>query len=325
MTATTIEWADEVWNPVTGCTKVSQGCKHCYAEVIAKRFWGERKFSDVIYHPERMAQPIGWKKPRRVFVNSMSDLFHESVSVEIIANVWAVMAMANQHRYMILTKRAKRMWEVLNSMEFGIGYSSCLRILTDHTLAPDPILDNIWLGVSAETQEEADKRIPLLLRTPAAVRFVSVEPMLGPINLLPYLVPVGYNWDYERRGPARINWVIMGGESGLGARPMHPDWARSVRDQCQDAGVPFFFKQWGEWKPISEMSETENDSLYYPAPARDPEATRKCKVSNRAVGYDGEDHWERVDGHVSYLTFQVGKKAAGRLLDGVEWNREPSR
>ncbi len=234
---------------MTGCTKVSQGCKHCYAERIAARFWGERAFTDVQCHEERLGQPGRWKQPRRVFVNSMSDLFHLRVPVAFIANVWAVMAMEPQHRFMVLTKRAGRMEEVLESAEFLQEYAECLRILSDHSLAPDPVLDNVWLGVSAETQEEADRRIPLLLATPARTRFVSIEPMLGAINL--------QGWDgrwirnyldhtyvpERRRGP--LDWVICGGESGPGARPMQEEWARSLRDQCVSAGVPFFFKQWG--------------------------------------------------------------------------------
>jgi len=245
MGTTSIEWTatrnndgtivkGEVWNPTTGCTKVSAGCKNCYAERIAKRFWYDsievvpgavvewkREFTDVRCHPERLDIPLHWKKPRRVFVDSMSDLFHEDVPDDFIRDVFDVMCLgARQHIYMILTKRPERM------MEFVNGSHECVQ-------------SHIWLGVSVEDQRTADERIPLLMQTSAALRFVSVEPMLSPIDLSPYLKD--HEWEYGT--PSGCDYVIVGCESDPGARPMELDWARSLRDQCVSAGIPFFLKQ----------------------------------------------------------------------------------
>ncbi len=217
MSATTIEWTDQTWNPVDGCDKVSPGCDHCYAEAIATRFAGGKAYPNgfkVTLHPERLSHPLHWRKPRRVFVNSMSDLFHDQIPDEFIADIWDVMGAAPQHTFQILTKRPARM-----------------RSLLKHWLT----LPNVWLGVSAENQRWADIRIPTLAETPAAIRFISAEPLLGPINLTDHL--------------PGLDWVIAGGESGRHARPMHPDWPRSIRDQCQAAGVAFLFKQWGGRTP----------------------------------------------------------------------------
>jgi len=260
MAKTSIEWATDSWNPTTGCTKVSQGCKHCYAETIANRFWAKqyppnedgspRKFTDVRVHPECLEDPLKWRKPRRVFVNSMSDLFHEDMPLEFILRVWITMAEASRHTFLILTKRPDRMNRFVNEWlpgAFGLATMS-LKLL-------DKPLPNVWLGVSVEDQKTADERIPILLQTPAAVRFVSYEPALGPVDfkLGPY-PPCKHVGCYHhishpcegcgrKLGRLPLDWIIMGGESGPDARPMHPDWARSVRDQCQAAGVPFFFKQ----------------------------------------------------------------------------------
>lgn len=218
---TTIQWTDETWNPVTGCAKVSAGCKHCYAEVIAKRFWKDRKFTDVRCHPERLDQPLRWKKPRRIFVNSMSDLFHEDVPFEFIDSVVGRMLTARQHIYQILTKRPERMNEYFaNYARVEIPFAE---------FAP-----NVWLGVSVENQETAAERTPILIQTPAAVRFLSVEPLLGPVNLnslAPIMPP--------------IHWVIVGGESGPGARPCNIEWIRDIVRQCRAAAVPVFVKQLG--------------------------------------------------------------------------------
>jgi protein gp37 len=208
-----IEWTDATWNPVRGCTKVSPGCKHCYAETFAERFRGVpgHPFGqgfDLRLVPEALGLPLRWRAGRRIFVNSMSDLFHEAVPSEFIGQVFAVMAKASQHRFQILTKRSARMAEVVA----GLG-----------------VPRNVWLGVSVESEPYA-VRIDDLRLVNAAVRFLSVEPLLGPLPSL------------NLRG---IHWVIVGGESGPRARPMAPEWARSVRDQCVAAGVPFFFKQWG--------------------------------------------------------------------------------
>jgi protein gp37 len=325
MTKTKIEWADRVWNPITGCTKVSEGCRNCYAERLAGRFWKDRKFTEVRMHPERLSQPLSWKKPSRVFVNSMSDLFHPDVDHDFIGDVFRVMEKTPQHTYLILTKRPKEMLYWFNLMN------------------AERYLPKVWLGVSVEDQKSAEKRIPLLLKTPAAVRFVSCEPLLGPVDLWKFATreeTFGSMFDHRGSYPfykelgfpsgtvkyhEGIDWVIVGGESGPNARPMHPDWAISIRDQCVDAGVPFFFKQWGEWKPIYAMEGNESNQLYFPPPKRDPDGFGKCKVPNAIIGYDGElkDNWWSVENHVNHKTFKVGKKRAGRLLDGREWNEFP--
>lgn len=234
----TIEWTDETWNPVTGCTKVSQGCKHCYAETIAKRFWGERDFTEVRMHSDRLDKPLRWRKPRMVFVNSMSDLFHEDVPDQFIYDILNTIRNSERHTFQILTKRPERMQEVLKPH-----------------MGRWP-LRNVWLGVSVENQETADARIPLLLDTPAAVRFISYKPALGPVDLSEYLSPfyagIRNGGVYERDDRTTLDWIICGGESGPGARPMDPAWARTVRDDCFAEDTPFFMKQMARKAPIPE-------------------------------------------------------------------------
>lgn len=208
-----IEWTDATWNPVRGCTKVSPGCKHCYAETFAERFRGvpghpfEQGF-DLRLVPDALELPLRWRAGRRVFVNSMSDLFHEDVPDEYVLRVFDVMRRASQHEFQILTKRAERMAQLTASLR---------------------IPDHVWLGVSVEDVEHTD-RIDELRKVKAKVRFLSVEPLLGPVPRL------------NLRG---VQWVIVGGESGPRARPMEPEWVRTIRDRCIAADVPFFFKQWG--------------------------------------------------------------------------------
>jgi protein gp37 len=258
---TKIEWTEKTWNPVTGCTKVSPGCDHCYAEGIARRFAGSKAFPrgfEVTLHPERLDAPLRWRKPARVFVNSMSDLFHKDVPDEFIARVWAVMAATPQHTYQILTKRHGRMRSLLGSEAFkvavGLQYVFGDDVPDDASAGLGWPLPNVWLGVSVEDQQRADLRIPALLDTPAAVRFLSCEPLLGPVDLehvgehrLAVLDPDdtghedGIMW---HPGPA-IDWVIVGGESGPGARPMQIDWAATLVKQCQRAGAAAFVKQLG--------------------------------------------------------------------------------
>jgi len=247
-----IEWTEETWSPIVGWSK-------------AGPVWT----GNLALAPEHiMTAPLRWKKPRVVFVNSMGDLFHEGVPDEWIDQVFAVMVLCPQHTFQVLTKRAERMraWvrryrdkSVVEGMDIGDGPITFERAFA-----------HVWLGVSAEDQVRADERIPALLGTPAAVRFVSCEPLLGPVDLsrvclVPQIdalggayvesgMPYVGEWDVDGPYPAdaqrrSLNWVIVGGESGPGARPMHPDWARSIRDQCEAAGVPYFFKQWGEWRP----------------------------------------------------------------------------
>jgi protein gp37 len=248
MTKTKIEWATDVWNPTVGCTKVSSGCKNCYAERIFNRFhrWPVyppyEKFSQVKCYPERLDQPLHWRRSRRVFVDSMSDLFHTDVPIEFIEKIFAICRIAEEHTFIILTKRPERMFELLNSFSFWVLVSSWVAVYAENGPKVSSIPDNIWLGVSVEDQKTADERIPLLLQTPAALRFVSVEPMLGKIDIWQYLGsernPIG-----ERFNNKGLDWVICGCESGSGARPMKMSWAADLKHQCVFGGVPFFFKQ----------------------------------------------------------------------------------
>lgn len=208
-----IEWTESTWNPVTGCTKISPGCKHCYAKRMAERLqaMGQRNYANgfaLTLQPHALELPLGWKKPQTIFVNSMSDLFHQDVPLPYIRRVFAVMARAHWHRFQVLTKRAGRLARLADGLDW----------------AP-----NIWMGVSVESQKYRG-RIDQLRGIGARVRFLSLEPLLGP---LPGLDLGG------------IDWVIVGGESGPRARPMSPEWVADLRDQCLRAGVPFFFKQWG--------------------------------------------------------------------------------
>lgn len=256
-TNTSIEWTDATWSPVTGCTKVSAGCKHCYAEGVAERFWGERKFTDVRCHPERLEAPLHWRKPRRVFVNSMSDLFHEDVQAEFIGRVFAVMALCPQHTFQILTKRPQRMADLFADGIVGPVRGWAEQIAWERTrdagsnLPANQFrlswpLPNVWLGVSAEDQATADERIPLLLETPAAVRFLSCEPLLGPVDMR----IAAFNGADSIERMEGLHWAIVGGESGPRARPCDVGWIGSIVEQCKAAGVPCFVKQTGS-RPIA--------------------------------------------------------------------------
>jgi len=277
---TKIEWAEETWNPITGCDPISEGCANCYARRMATRLRGRYGYPAddpfrVTFHPERLSQPERWKKPRMIFVCSMGDLFHEHIDNEWIKRIFGEIAMSNYHKrghtFMVLTKRPERLLE--NDFEEDADPDNgdyCCDTAPLYKHLPWP--KNLFLGVSAENRQRAEERIPILLQIPAAVRFVSVEPMLGPVDLTRISVPTGgmqvvgppsfrhidaltgyeYILDHKLRGAGTkrhqpIDWVFCGGESGPGARPMRPDWARSLRDQCVDAGVPFFFKQWGQY------------------------------------------------------------------------------
>ena len=208
-----IEWTESTWNPVTGCTKISPGCKHCYAERMAERLqaMGQRNYRNgfaLTLQPHMLALPLQWKKPQRIFVNSMSDLFHEDVPLAYIREVFGVMRRASWHRFQVLTKRAERL---------------------EHLGAQLDWTDNVWMGVSVESDAYRE-RIDHLRKTNARVKFLSLEPLLGPMR------------DLNLNG---IDWVIVGGESGPGARPVDPGWVIGLRDQCRQAQTPFFFKQWG--------------------------------------------------------------------------------
>lgn len=318
---TGIEWTDATWNPVTGCSKVSQGCKHCYAEREWPRMtrlvpsYAGRDFTDVRTHADRLDHPLRWKKPRMIFVNSMSDLFHPDVPFEFIDKVFAVMALAPQHVFQVLTKWPDRMRDYLTGdgltkrvirEAFRMDCEGGAWMNADHNIGGHQImpLGNVWLGVSVEDQAAANERIPLLLDTPAAVRWISAEPLLGPVRLSGLFglitddediridalngsfVTSRYQEDPTPLG-ARLDWVVVGGESGPKARPMHLDWARSLRDQCSAAGVPFLFKQWGEWWP------------------------------NCCLKKDG------TRDETTLWMDRIGKKAAGRLLDGVQHDGYP--
>ena len=321
---TKIEWADKSWNPVTGCTKVSAGCTNCYAERLFPKVYGRqwifrdglyedahrgeggkwrpRRFTDVRMHPDRLDAPLHWRKPRRVFVNSMSDLFHEDVPAQFIGEVFRTMSRAKEHTFQILTKRAERMRQLLSSpswlrAEFGRDVWC--------EMSPNELHPNVWLGVSVEDQKTADERIPLLLQTPAAVRFVSYEPSLGPVDFSRWLFDSGDDGEPAPRNNPGLSWCIAGGESGPKARPSHPEWFRSVRDQCVEAGVPYFFKQWGEWAP-------------------DPPSMTRKRTSCVVAPQGGMVRIaEDLPPLGSACVYWVGKKAAGRELDGRIWDEFP--
>jgi protein gp37 len=285
MSTTTIEWtrADDgtsgaTWNPVTGCTKVSPGCAHCYAETFAERFRGvaghhyEQGF-DLRLWPDRLELPLRWRRPRRIFVNSMSDLFHEDVPTAYVHEVFEVMRRASWHTFQVLTKRHERLVKLASDL---------------------PWSTNVWMGVSIENRRFVE-RAEALGRVPAVVRFISAEPLLGPLT--------GLNLD-------KIDWLITGGESGPRARPMHPAWVTELRDRCRAAGVAFFFKQWG---------------------AHVPETADEDHCTGRAVLLDqsGRRHANAppMSGEADQLVRmrRVGKGRAGRQLDGRTWDEYPAR
>lgn len=348
---TGITWTNTTWNPVTGCSKVSAGCANCYAE----RDWARlannpklpdyqgRKFTDIMCHDNRLDQPIRWTRPRMIFVNSMSDLFHEDVPFEFIDKVFAVMAATPHHTYQILTERPERMKQYILSLTeqqdqsemVGHYFGSDVKAHTRSELIAEMALSmlgrksgmdnvvwespeqcaslnlplkNVWLGVTAENQETADGRIPILLNTPAALRFVSIEPMVGPINLDMMITEntgdrfrvihsslMGKKtlWDTKNLiGEEDINkldWVICGGESGPKARPIDPEWVKSLRDQCEFTNTPFFFKQWGEYIDLSQIT----------SPDLQIKGNTYSMLSNGAL-----------------TLWRCGKRAAGNMLDG---------
>lgn len=327
-----IEWTDATWNPIVGCSIVSPGCRECYAMKFAARmldgnpksphYAGTTQQSKagpvwtgkVVLAPEHIVTaPLRWKKPRRIFANSMGDLFHEDCPDEWILDALTVMAIARQHTFQVLTKRAERMRHFMSNpdllQEIMVNWWSFDDGIRGVEAWPLP---NVWLGVSVEDQKRADERIPDLLHTPAAVRFISAEPLLGDIDLADHLA-----LDTPLMGGIALHWVIAGGESGPNARPMHPDWARSLRDQCATAGVPFFFKQWGEW---------------HPSDAHDPDCHKACDRTPDAVSRDGRRELRPIEagrliGNAVSTEWvgmcRIGKRQAGRLLDGREHNDMP--
>ena len=364
MPKTAIPWTDRSWNLVTGCTPVHEGCDHCYAKRMAPRLRGRFGYPQddpfaVTIHPDRLREPLELKKPQKIFVCSMGDLFHPRVPFEFIDHVFAVMALAKQHTFQILTKRPGRMAYYLTqdtplepranfpharpaSRASRIGWAAQnwaendgMRKDPDHPwLYQYPLprryrdtvgdlnidewmnwpLPNVWAGVSIPNARYLPW-LDVLARVPAPVRFVSLEPLLGPVNISRYLT--GKWWhcsicgrtyrendictnhglvssDGVKVGDGLLDWVIAGGESGPKARPSHPDWFRSARDQCQEAGVPFFFKQWGEW-----WGDIPSSDWRFPG--------------KKEHDWDGET-----------ASFRIGRRAAGALLDGREWKEFPA-
>lgn len=369
---TTIEWTDRTWNPVTGCTKVSPGCDNCYAETIAHRFAGSKAFPngfDVTVHEDRVDAPYRWKKPSRVFVNSMSDLFHEAVPDLVLTHVFDVMEANPQHTFQVLTKRHARMRSFVRQREvlkreYAAKFDDCpteamrnspaARHARARAATPPA---NIWLGVSVENQKWADIRIPALLETPAAVRFLSCEPLLGPIDLKQAVRTMGserghgLTASYVHAGDCcrkfhGIDWVIVGGESGPKARAIHPDWARSLRDQCASADVPFFFKQWGEWGPAPFIVRVCDPNVGWQGTDEELVAAKKDSEA-RGATHVHTGHWQDKDGERSYWLHEIGhkpwslervglpdgtapirrwgKKRAGRDLDGQLHDAFPSQ
>jgi len=317
MTKTTIEWTDETHNPgIFGCSHHGKGCTHCYAERMASRLgrmgqarYGEategwRWTGDVSVVPvEQAVQSIldlprrRSDRPTRTFVTSMGDMLHEQIPVEWTAQVIAAMGQRPDRIFQVLTHRGRRWPEVAKAVSDRIDVWS-------HRPGGWAWPDNVWAGLSVSTQAEADREIPGLLQVPARVRFLSVEPMLGAVDLTRYL-SCGRDIDDPRPPIDGIDWVICGGESGPDARPMHPDWARGLRDQCQAAKVPFLFKQWGEW--VTEGQAPDDITL--------PSMSRVEWATQDADGQYTEGDQTEV--------YKVGKKAAGRLLDGRTWDEMP--
>lgn len=371
-----IEWTDASWNCIrarnlrTGkvgwhCEHATTGCEHCYSEGFNKRLGtglsfkpGQRKDIEIFLDEQMLTQPLRWKKPRRIFVCSMTDAFAEFVTDEMLDKMFAVAALCPQHTLQFLTKRAKRMREYCSNpatpyriaracLDLAIADKAkwaCdpwpVRAIGEDIDMPDDVtmerwpLPNVWLGVSAERQQEANERIPELLATPAAVRFVSIEPMLDRISLhalnlhtrrpLDALrgvqcVPDDSSEGYHSERIAKLDWVIVGGESGPNARPVHHLWVRDLHYWCDVTDVAFFLKQWGEFLPWPQYHKGIEDH---------PEQSRFRTMEWR------DDHWEDVgfpqwcdiaDGNVDddHCVARVGKAKAGRLLDGVEHNEFP--
>lgn len=345
-----IEWTDATWNPITGCSVVSAGCKHCYAMKLAgTRLQRHRSRAgltvdtksgpvwtgEVRLNGEWLDQPIRWARQRMVFVCAHADLFHGSVPDEWIDTIfgvmWACLYGRNEqdgHIFQVLTKRAERMRDYFKTdrreswARAAVNYGGGIDPdgIWDQVAGFDGPHPRIWLGVSVENQEAADERIPMLLDTPAAVRWISAEPLLGPINLravehpnysvladsLAGIDSRGTGWGKSIQPGPVLDWVVVGGESGPCSRPMHPEWARDLRDQCAEAGTPFMFKQWGEYSGADGIT----------AKARD---WKMVDDNGRTLQEAGST---KNMGPVIHMA-KIGKKAAGRLLDGIEHNGFP--
>ena len=376
MNNSNIEWTDMTWNPFVGCSKVSPGCQNCYAEKFAWRLANNPKLpaetrakyqrvvrdgkwtGEIEFFPERLEEPLRARKPRRIFVGSMGDLFHPRVKVvgsmgdrfhpelkdeRLKDKVFAVMALCQQHQFLVLTKRPEGMREYLTEQvclesrattiareaehiggiiwdargndcwNYWPNSRATAKDVANRRVFPGWPLPNVWLSVTVENQEQADKRIPELLEIPAAKRFVSIEPMLGPVDLRSINYDGGmteidalsgtHGVYRPHKGKCEsLDQIIVGGETGPGARPMHPDWPRKVRDDCEAAGVPLFFKSWGDWAP----SWGGGDHLVY--------------LDGSVI----KNYHEHPDaGKIAEPVWRIGKKRAGHLLDGKEYRGYP--
>ena len=335
MSTTKIEWADRVWNPITGCTKCSPACDNCYAERMSKRLAGRCGYPPldpfaVTLHPDKTIEPLGWKKPARIFDGSMTDLFHPGVPFEWVDKMLVTIGLTGRHTHMWLTKRPERMAEYFAQRDAD-GWMEHLEMLADVSLGEEAgcsignafhghlfpqhnvgwPMRNLWLGTTIWDQESADRAVPILLSTPAGKRFVSIEPMLGPVVLRQPSVGGGITSALAPDSTVlpRLDWVICGGETGPGARPMHPDWPRSLRDQCQAAGVPFFFKQWGEWGTLEGSGAGGNTPVCY----WDETIVGTQPGWQSGISSGGQAHMVRL-----------GKSKAGRVLDGRTWEEVPN-
>jgi protein gp37 len=322
--ATKIEWAQETINPIVGCTRISPGCAHCYAapmawrlahnpnlpsdvrdayRAVVKKVNGRVDWTgEVRFIPSVLDRVSRWRKPRRVFVCSMGDLFHEAVTDEMIEAVFAKIEISPRHTFMLLTKRPDRMERFIN-----------------HPSGKHLTRDNVWLLTTVENQAAADERIPHLLNTPAAVRGISIEPMLGPVDLKWHLAEPTGNFrthqgkrQIELKSHNKLHWTIVGGETGPGARPMHPDWVRSVRDQCAAAGVPFFFKSFGDWVERGYLGTV---GINKGEMAVHPDGTVLDRRPTPEEAYNHGTKWKTM--------VRVGKRQSGRVLDGRTHDEYP--
>lgn len=281
MSKSKIEWTEKTWNPITGCSKVSEGCRNCYAETMSNRLKaiGLKEYQQVINKKRfnghinlienKIEQPLHWKKTSKIFVNSMSDLFHKDVPLSFINKIWSIMKRTERHTYQILTKRPERAFECLMG---------------------NYVLKNVWIGVSIENQTSANLRRESFKKIPAKIKFISYEPALQKIDWS--------GWEF-------VDWMIAGGESGHHASPCHPDWIRSARDWSEKNNIPFLFKQWGQFIPSFQAGEKADDIASY-----------KKTYGHRWV----KNRIEFPDG---LCMVKVGKKAAGRILDGKIYNQYP--
>lgn len=329
MNTTAISWAERTWNPTTGCTPVSEGCAHCYAKRMANRLRGRCGYPEdqpfkVTLHPDRLDQPLRMRKPARIFVDSMGDLFHPSVPFWFIDEVWLTITTAKQHIFMVLTKYPGRLLEWTEAAATALDCPA-EQIWPSH----------VYLGVSAENQERAEERIPTLLRVPAAVHFVSLEPLLGPVSLSLYLGETrccrsrsdGQHCNCWYDGKTchfcgehgSIDWVVCGGETGPGARPVHPDWIRAIRDQCKSFRTAFHFKAWGDWAPHPAWTVAHRCEAGQLTERTFYKGRTNGNIEYHAVPRNAADDVRCIE-----VMKRVGRKQAGRLLDGREWNEYPA-